>query len=246
MPFREIICGVVVMTEQIRVMQNQVAENPTGQVTASPATGATNDSQKPTTAPASPQTPPAQSPAQADTASAAGTPSNAPSEHDPAHPRPLPEGWAPRFWPHIMERDFMPCDKQAKKCLADHTLRLDYEMVLRGGREEVVRVKSELVMPLALELENMAQTDLSFPELFDRVIVRPVVTKFRSFLQKRFDAASAAEAKKRSDVEPLPTPSPSTNIKLPKPANGTSYPIPDMSPKLPTARMPGGNGNLKD
>ena len=43
---------------------------------------------------------------------------------------------------------------------------LDYEFVLRGGREEVVRVKSQLVLPMALALENLPQTDVEFPGAF--------------------------------------------------------------------------------
>jgi hypothetical protein len=157
---------------------------------------------------------------------------------------PYPKGWTPRFWPEILHREFKPCDKLAEEVVPNDEVRLDYELVLRGGREEVVRVKSQLILPMALEIENLAQTDLSFPALLDQVIIRPLVTKFRSFLQRRFDAASAAEAKKRSEAEPPPS-LPANNIKLPKPTNGVPYKVPDMSAKLPTARMPGGYGNLK-
>ena len=72
--------------------------------------------------------------------------------------------------------------------IEDSTVVLAYQFVLHGGREEVLRVKSELTLPLALEVENLAQTDVDFPELLNRVIAQPVVTKFRRFLQKRFEA----------------------------------------------------------
>jgi hypothetical protein len=89
---------------------------------------------------------------------------------------------------------------------------LTYHLVLTGGTEKVVEMKSQLVLPLALALENMPQTDISFPELFDQVIVRPLVSKFRSFLQRRFDAASEAEAKKKAEAEPPPEPPPRRQV----------------------------------
>ena len=85
---------------------------------------------------------------------------------------------------------------------------LAYHLVLKGGTEKVVEMKSKLVLPLALALENMPQTDISFPELVDQILVRPLVTKFRAFLQRRFDEASAAEAKRKAEAEPPPEPPP--------------------------------------
>lgn len=103
-----------------------------------------------------------------------------------------------------------------------------------------MRVKSQLVLPMALEVENLAQTDVSFPELVDQVIVRPVVTKFRSFLQKRFDAAArAAIEKEATPVEQPPYEPPIKNVKLPKTANGVAFSMPPISPKPIIAKMPG-------
>ena len=85
-------------------------------------------------------------------------------------------------------------------------MRLDYQILLRCGPEEVVRVKSQLVLPMALAFENLPQTDVSFPELLDQVIVRPLVAKFRSILQKLFDAASQTDATKEKTPEPATAP----------------------------------------
>lgn len=140
--------------------------------------------------------------------------------------RPRPPKLKSKFIPedvHMLLPREIGTQAPQESSLPDHTVRLDYELVLRGGREEVLRVKSQLVLPMALEVENLAQTDLSFPEMFDRVIVRPLVTKFRGFLQKRFDAASAAEATNRSEAEPSSSSLPTNNIKLPKPMNGTEF-----------------------
>ena len=116
--------------------------------------------------------------------------------------------------------------------LPDHTLRMRYEIALHGGREEFLRVKSELVMPLALEVENLPQTDVSFPEMIDQVIIRPVVTKFRSFLQRRFDAASRVEAEKEVAAKSSPSPI-ETDLKASYPKNGAelSNPTKLVKPK---------------
>lgn len=119
--------------------------------------------------------------------------------------------------------------------VADDTVLLAYQLVLHGGREEVVRIKSQLILPLALEAENLAQTDVSFPELFDRVIVRPLVTKFRSFLQRRFDAASRTEAEAKAVEQPPPAP---MNMGL-KPTNGASFAMPEIDTRPPLPKPPG-------
>jgi hypothetical protein len=124
------------------------------------------------------------------------------------------------------------------------TVCLDYEFVLRGGHEEVVRVKSELVLPLALEVENLPQTDVSFPQLVDQVIVRPLVTKFRSFLQKRFDAASRAEAEREASAKPPPPPPVNMGFTIPKPGNGADFAVPEPPAKPPTPKMPGSYAHL--
>lgn len=124
-------------------------------------------------------------------------------------------------------------DREADdNAVAEDTVQLAYQLVLHGGREEVLRIKSQLVLPLALETENLAQTDVSFPELFDRVITRPLVTKFRSFLQRRFDAASKAAA------EPPPHPG-NTGVKPPKPTNGAACVMPQVDTLAPLPKPPG-------
>ncbi len=122
--------------------------------------------------------------------------------------------------------------------VAEDTVLLAYQLVLHGGREEVLRIKSQLVLPLALEVENLAQTDVSFPELFDRVITRPLVTKFRSFLQRRFDAASRAQEEAKAAAE-TPTPPTNPGFKPSTPNNGKSIVMPEMDSQPPLPKPPG-------
>jgi hypothetical protein len=110
--------------------------------------------------------------------------------------------------------------------------------VLHGGRDEVVRIKSQLVLPLALEVENLAQTDVSFPELFDQVIVRPLVAKFRAFLQRLFDAASRAAVEKEAAEQETPQPA-NMEFKRSKPTNGATFTMPEIDPKPPLPTRPG-------
>lgn len=119
-----------------------------------------------------------------------------------------------------------PAPPSQPRLLPDHTLRLGYELVLLGGRHEVLHVKSELTLPLALELENLAQTDLAFPELVDAVIVRPMVARFRNFIQLRYDVATtAAQKQKTAAAEPTQFQQPaSAGIQQPGPVNGTGLP----------------------
>lgn len=120
--------------------------------------------------------------------------------------------------------------------IAEDTVLLAYQLVLHGGREEVVRVKSQLVLPLALEVENLPQTDVTFPELFDQVIARPLVAKFRAFLQRRFEAASRAEVEKKTAEKETP---PNGQYKPSKPTNGTTFTMPDIDPRPPLPTRPG-------
>jgi hypothetical protein len=123
--------------------------------------------------------------------------------------------------------------------VAEDEVRLDYEFVLRGGREEVVRVKSQLILPMALALENLPQTESSFPEMVDRVLVQPLNTKFRAFLQRLFDAASRAAIEKQTAAEtPLP-PHSNGGYKSPKPGNSTPLVMPELDAKPPLPQRPG-------
>lgn len=108
----------------------------------------------------------------------------------------------------------------------------------------MLHVKSELTLPLALELENLAQTDLAFPELVDQVIVRPMVTRFRNFLQSRYDAAAtAAQQQKTAAAEPPQFQPPATDgIRQPKSANGASFAMPENAAKPPLPQSPSSRG----
>jgi hypothetical protein len=125
--------------------------------------------------------------------------------------------------------------------IAEDTVLLAYQLVLHGGREEVVRVKSQLILPMALALENLPLTESSFPELVDRVLVQPLNTKFRAFLQRLFDAASRAAVEKEAAaaVEPLFQRPVSVNAKPSKPTNGASFTMPEIDAKPPLPTRPG-------
>jgi hypothetical protein len=122
--------------------------------------------------------------------------------------------------------------------IPEDALRLSYELFLAAGREQVLRVKSMIEFPMALDLDNLAQTDLSFPEVLDRILIRPVTTKFHAYLQKRFDAASRAEAEREAAAKSPPPPV-NMGFTIPKPANGADFAVPEPPAKPPTPKMPG-------
>ena len=122
--------------------------------------------------------------------------------------------------------------------IPEDSLRFRYEVFLAAGREQVLRVKSMIEFPMALDLENLAQTDVNFPDVLDRILIQPVTTKFRAYLQKRFEAASQAEAERVATAKP-PPPSMDLGFKLPKPTSGTEFTAPEIPVKPPTPRMPG-------
>ena len=137
-----------------------------------------------------------------------------------------------------------PEEKAEDEVVDEDAVRLDYEFVLRGGREEVLRVKSQLVLPMALALENLPQTDVSFPEMIDRVLVQPLNTKFRAFLQRRFDAASRATIEKETAEKETPPPA-NMEFKRPKPVNGAAFAMPEIDCRPPLPQRPGSNSNCK-
>lgn len=152
--------------------------------------------------------------------------------------RPRLERGKPEYHPKSVHQAENPGKEPTEEVMVDEdAVRLDYEFVLHGGREEVVRVKSQLVLPMALALENLPLTESSFPELIDRVLVQPLNTKFRAFLQRLFDAASRAEVdKKAAEKETPPT---SMEFKRPKPTNGASFAMPELDAKPPLPTRPG-------
>lgn len=121
----------------------------------------------------------------------------------------------------------------------DDTLRLSYEVFLTAGREQVLRVKSLIEFPMALDLENLAQTDVNFPEVLDRILIQPVTTKFHAYIQRRFEVATQIAAEKEAAAQSPPPPAP-VGFTIPKPANGTGIVMPEIKITPPTPKMPGG------
>ena len=224
-------------------MNNQVIEMQPGDTSSTPSAAPTSTAAAPTiTAPATTITAEAAAnPAPApDILGAADAPAVAPPADAP-QPGPAPPSTTKQTVSDML--GLPPTDREIldDAAVAEDTVLLAYQLVLRGGREEVVRVKSQLVLPMALALENLPQTDVSFPELFDQVIVRPLVAKFRAFLQRRFDAASRAEIEKEAAaaVEPPFQPAFSMNVKPPKPTNGAAFAMPEIDTKPPLPTRPG-------
>lgn len=156
-------------------------------------------------------------------------------------PRTRRERGKPEYHPTAVRHAETPEEEPVQPVSVDEdAVRLDYEFVLHGGREEVVRVKSQLVLPMALALENLPQTEASFPELVDRVLVQPLNTKFRAFLQRLFDAASRAAVEKEAAaaVEPPYQTPPTTAFKRSMPGNGASFAMPEIDTKPPLPQRP--------
>jgi len=225
-------------------MNNQVIEMQPGDTSSTPSAAPTSTAAAPTiTAPATTTiaeatASPAPAPGISGAAEAPAATPPASEAHQPGNPVP-PSTTKPTVSELL---GLPPTDREIldDAAVAEDTVLLAYQLVLRGGREEVVRVKSQLVLPMALALENLPQTDVSFPELFDQVIVRPLVAKFRAFLQRRFDAASRTEAEaKAAPVEAPFQPAFSMNVKPTKPTNGASFVMPEIDAKPPLPQRPG-------
>lgn len=156
--------------------------------------------------------------------------------------RPRRERGTPEYHPTAVRHVENPKEKLVEEVVVDEdAVRLDYEFVLRGGREEVVRVKSQLILPMALALENLPLTESSFPEMVDRVLVQPLNTKFRAFLQRLFDAASRAAVEKEVAENETPPPV-NKEFTRSKPGNGASFAMPEIDAKPPLPQRPSSAG----
>lgn len=117
-------------------------------------------------------------------------------------------------------------------------MHIEYSIRILGGDETVTEIQSQYNLPWALTEEALARTDCDFPEVFDKIVVAPLVTQVRSYLQGRFEGYQEARAKK---VIPEPPVQPQFNggLKLPKFPDGVPVAMPAISPKPIIAKMPG-------
>jgi len=122
--------------------------------------------------------------------------------------------------------------------LPDHTLRVDYEIHVTGGNEVVTDIKSRFDLPLALKEESLARTDGDFADILDKIVVAPLLTQVRAYLQGRFDHYAELKAKQTAAETPLP-PHSNGGYKSPKPVNATPLDMPDIDCKPPLPRRPG-------
>lgn len=122
--------------------------------------------------------------------------------------------------------------------LPEQTLRVEYEIRVRGGNEDVANIKSRFDLPLALKEESLARTDGDFADIFDKIVVAPLLTQVRAHLQGRFDHYAEMKAKQLATEAPLPSP-PNGQNKSPKPTKGASFTMPDLDCKPPLPTRPG-------
>ena len=123
--------------------------------------------------------------------------------------------------------------------LPDSTVRVEYSIRIFGGAEVVADIRSRFDLPLALEADCLARTDLAFAELLDTIVVSPVTTQFRGFLQTCYDRYAKARAKPETAVKPPPDPLASLGLTLPPLANSDSFDLPEESAtKFPVPKMP--------
>ena len=122
--------------------------------------------------------------------------------------------------------------------LPAHTLRVDYQIHVTGGNEVVANIRSRFDLPLALREESLARTDGDFADIFDKIVVAPLLTQVRAHLQGRFDHYAEMKAKQTAPPEaPLPSPH-NGAYKSPKPANGTPLDMPELDAKPPLPQTP--------
>jgi hypothetical protein len=123
--------------------------------------------------------------------------------------------------------------------LPAHTLRVDYQIHVTGGNEVVANIRSRFDLLLALREESLARTDGDFADIFDKIVVAPLLTQVRAHLQGRFDHYAELKAKQNAPPEaPLPSPRNGTYTS-PKPTNGALFTMPDIDAKPPLPTRPG-------
>lgn len=120
--------------------------------------------------------------------------------------------------------------------LPDHTLRVEYVIRVVGGNEVVANIESRFDLPLALKEESLARTDGDFPEVFDKIVVAPLLTQFRVYLRQRYERYDKA----RQEAAPKTPCQPSASIPFNqrKPTYGSQFAMPEIEPKPPFPTRP--------
>ena len=120
--------------------------------------------------------------------------------------------------------------------LPDHTLRIEYSFRVLGGRDLVADLRSKLDLPLTLTKESLARTDGDVADIIDKIIVAPMLTEIRAYLQQRFDCYADAKTKQTSPEPHAPT---HAGIRSPKPPNGAAFAMPEIDARPPLPKPPG-------
>jgi hypothetical protein len=181
--------------------------------------------------------PPSPAPSPGATTVAATPPVNRPRVL-PRRERPRPT-FTPTQRAHPPEPNQEPVtETNTEATLPDHTLRVEYEIRVLGGKEDVATIKSRFDLPLALKEESLARTDGDFADVFDKIVVAPLITQVRAHLQGRFDHYAEMKAKQLAAEAALPSP-PNGQYKPPKPTNAASFAMPEIDTKPPLPTRPG-------
>lgn len=166
----------------------------------------TNDDHKTTLVPGTPPDTtaiktapsPAADPAQSQQGAAPATgPGNPPSKPRPPTRRERLANNPPEFW--LSKFDADQPKKQAPP-LAEDAIRVEYAIKIQGGTEVILDVASQFDLPLALREECLTQTDAGFAQILDTVVVAPVLTQVRAYLQRRFEGYAAIKAKQATPL----------------------------------------------
>jgi hypothetical protein len=120
--------------------------------------------------------------------------------------------------------------------LPDSTLRVEYTIHVLGGKDVVADVKSSFDMPMSLEEESLPRTDGDFAEVFDKIVVAPLLTQFRVYLRQRYERYDKArqEAAPKTPCQP----STSTPFNQRKPTYSSQFGMPQVEPKPPLPTRP--------
>lgn len=118
----------------------------------------------------------------------------------------------------------------------DNTLRVEYTIHVLGGKDVVANIESSFDMPMSLEEESLPRTDGDFAEVFDKIVVAPLLTQFRVYLRQRYERYDKA----RQEAAPKTPCQPSASIPFNqrKPTYGSQFAMPEIEPKPPFPTRP--------
>lgn len=85
----------------------------------------------------------------------------------------------------------MPVSSQGKSRCSSNSLRVNYRIIALAGNQPVIVLDSGFELPHATEPEFIPLADASCSKLFELLVVNPLQTGIRAFLQRRFNELRA-------------------------------------------------------